>query len=159
MERADLLRNSRADPLVAAGWGALLLMAYGGVLLLGVVGFVAHAVLTVDERRAQFALLRTLGLSAGHLRALVWFENLSVIALGIGAGYVLGQRTGSLLMPFLDRTEEGITVLPPYALDTNWLSLAVVYGLMAVIFGVATASVVRLYNRLALGRVLRLGEE
>ena len=159
VEREALLATSKADPLVAAGWGALLLVAYLSVLVLGVVGFVAHAILTVGERRIQYALLRTLGLDTRQIRATVWFEHLVVVVAGIGAGYLLGQRTGALLMPFLDRTEQGIAVLPPFIFETNWQSLGAVFGLMSVAFVVATAVVVRLYNRLALGQTLRIGEE
>jgi hypothetical protein len=159
VDRPGLLGASQADPLVAAGWGALLFMAYGGVLFLGVVGFIAHAVLTVGERRAQFALLRTLGLGPGQIRAVVWFEHMLVVAVGIAMGYFLGQRTGALLMPFLDRTEAGIAVLPPYILETSWPALGAVYGAMTAVFVLATVVVVRLYNRLALGQALRIGEE
>jgi hypothetical protein len=157
--RAKLLATSNADPLVAAGWGALLFVAYGGVLLLGVVGFIAHAALSVGERSVQFALLRTLGLGRGQIRAVVWFEHIVIVVMGISLGYLLGQQTGSLLMPFLDRTEEGIAVLPPFVIETSWASLGAVYGLMGGIFLVATAVVVRLYNALALGQALRIGEE
>ena len=157
--REELLASSNADPLVAAGWAALLFVAYVGVLLLGVVGFIAHAVLSVGERSVQFALLRTLGLGTGQIRAVVWFEHLVIVVVGIGLGYLVGQRTGSLLMPFLDRTEEGIAVLPPFVMETSWASLGAVYGLMGGVFLLATAVVVRLYNALALGQALRIGEE
>ncbi len=157
--REAILATSNADPLVAAGWGALLFVAYGGVLLLGVVGFIAHAALSVGERSVQFALLRTLGLGRGEIRAVVWFEHVIIVVVGISLGYLLGLRTGSLLMPFLDRTEEGIEVLPPFILETSWASLGAVYGLMAGVFLLATAIVVRLYNALALGQALRIGEE
>ena len=157
--REGLLASSNADPLVAAGWGALLFVAYGGVLLLGVVGFIAHATLSVGERSVQFALLRTLGLGRGEIRAVVWFEHVVIVTVGITLGYLLGLQTGSLLMPFLDRTEDGIAVLPPFILETSWASLGVVYGLMGGVFLLATAVVVRLYNALALGQALRIGEE
>ena len=62
-------------------------------------------------------------------------------------------------MPFLDRTEQGITVLPPYVMETNWTSLGVVYGSMVAVFFAATYVVVRLYSKLALGQALRIGEE
>ena len=157
--RQGILAASNADPLVAAGWGALLFVAYGGVLLLGVVGFIAHAALSVGERSVQFALLRTLGLGRGEIRAVVWFEHVVIVVVGISLGYLLGLRTGSLLMPFLDRTEQGIAVLPPFVLETSWASLGIVYALMGGVFLLATAAVVRLYNALALGQALRIGEE
>ncbi len=159
IDREELLATSQADPLVAAGWGALLLAAYGAVLFLGGTCFVAHSVLTVGERGRQFALLRTLGLNSAHIRAVVWFEHMLVVGIGIGAGFLLGQRTGALLMPFLDRTQDGVAVLPPYIIETSVVSIGLVYGLMAAVFVIATGFVVRMYNTLALGQTLRIGED
>lgn len=159
IDREELIATSRADPLVAAGWGALLLVAYGAVLFLSGTCFVAHSILTVGERGRQFALLRTLGLNGPQIRAVVWFEHMLVVGIGIGAGFLLGQRTGALLMPFLDRTQDGVAVLPPYIIETSAISIGIVYALMATVFVVATAFVVRMYNTLALGQTLRIGED
>ena len=159
IDREALLETSQADPLVAAGWGALLLVAYGAVLFLGGTCFVAHSILTVGERGRQFALLRTMGLNGPQIRAVVWFEHMLVVGIGIGAGFLLGQRTGALLMPFLDRTQDGVAVLPPYIIETSLVSIGLVYGLMAAVFVIATAFVVRMYNTLALGQTLRIGED
>ena len=159
VDREELLATSQADPLVAAGWGALLLVAYGAVLLLGGTCFVAHSILTVGERGRQFALLRTMGLNGAQIRAVVWFEHMLVVGIGIGAGFLLGQRTGALLMPFLDRTQDGVAVLPPYIIETSVVSIGLVYGLMAAVFVIATGFVVRMYNTLALGQTLRIGED
>ena len=159
IDREELLATSKADPLVAAGWGALLLVAYGAVLFLGGTCFVAHSILSVGERGRQFALLRTLGLGGQQIRAVVWFEHMLVVGIGIGAGYVLGQRTGALLMPFLDRTQDGVAVLPPYVIETSLLSIGALYVLMASVFVAATLFVVRIYNGLSLGQTLRIGED
>ncbi len=159
IDREELIATSQADPLVAAGWGALLLVAYGAVLFLGGTCFVAHSILTVGERGRQFALLRTLGLNGPQIRAVVWFEHMLVVGIGIGAGFLLGQRTGALLMPFLDRTQDGVAVLPPYIIETSAVSVGIVYVLMAAVFIAATAFVVRMYNTLALGQTLRIGED
>lgn len=159
IDREELIATSQADPLVAAGWGALLLVAYGAVLFLGGTCFVAHSILTVGERGRQFALLRTLGLNGPQIRAVVWFEHMLVVGIGIGAGFLLGQRTGALLMPFLDRTQDGVAVLPPYIIETSAVSVGIVYALMAAVFVAATAFVVRMYNTLALGQTLRIGED
>ena len=135
------------------------MVAYGAVLFLGGTCFVAHSILTVGERGRQFALLRTMGLNGPQIRAVVWFEHMLVVGIGIGAGFLLGQRTGALLMPFLDRTQDGVAVLPPYIIETSVVSIGLVYGLMAAVFVIATGFVVRMYNTLALGQTLRIGED
>lgn len=159
VSRSNLISESKADPLVAAGWKTILMVSYISVLFLGIVGYISHAVLVVGERRNQFALLRTMGLTGSQIRLVVWFEHIIVIIIGIVAGFFIGQRTGSLLMPFLDRTETGVAVQPPFVLEINWEALGLVYLVMVTVFIVCTLLVVKIYNKLALGQALRIGED
>ena len=159
ISRENLLSQSKADPLVAAGWKTILMVSYLSVLFLGIVGYISHAILIVGERRNQFALLRTMGLTGSQIRLVVWFEHIIVMLIGILAGFFIGQRTGSLLMPFLDRTETGISVQPPFVLEINWEALGLVYSLMVIVFVICTLAVVKIYNKLAIGQALRIGED
>jgi len=159
VSRKNLISESKADPLVAAGWKTILMVSYLSVLFLGIVGYISHAVLVVGERRNQFALLRTMGLTGTQIRLVVWFEHIIVIIIGIVAGFFIGQRTGALLMPFLDRTETGVAVQPPFVLEINWEALGLVYLVMVVVFIICTILVVKIYNKLALGQALRIGED
>jgi putative ABC transport system permease protein len=159
VSRSNLISESKADPLVAAGWKTILMVSYISVLFLGIVGYISHAVLVVGERRNQFALLRTMGLTGSQIRLVVWFEHIIVIIIGIVAGFFIGQRTGSLLMPFLDRTETGVAVQPPFVLEINWEALGLVYLVMVTVFIICTLLVVKIYNKLALGQALRIGED
>ena len=135
------------------------MVSYLSVLFLGIVGYISHAVLMVGERRNQFALLRTMGLTGSQIRLVVWFEHIVVVLIGIVAGFFIGQRTGSLLMPFLDRTETGISVQPPFVLEINWEALGLVYLLMVIVFVICTIVVVKIYNKVAIGQALRIGED
>jgi ABC-type lipoprotein release transport system permease subunit len=159
ISRENLISQSKADPLVAAGWKTILMVSYLSVLFLGIVGYISHAVLMVGERRNQFALLRTMGLTGSQIRLVVWFEHIVVMLIGIVAGFFIGQRTGSLLMPFLDRTETGISVQPPFVLEINWEALGLVYLLMVIVFVICTIVVVKIYNKVAIGQALRIGED
>ena len=159
ISRENLLSQSKADPLVAAGWKTILMVSYLSVVFLGIVGYISHAILIVGERRNQFALLRTMGLTGAQIRLVVWFEHIVVMLIGILAGFFIGQRTGSLLMPFLDRTETGISVQPPFVLEINWEALGLVYSLMVIVFVICTLAVVKIYNKLAIGQALRIGED
>ena len=159
VDRNIVLTKSKADPLIAAGWETILAVSYLSVLFLGVVGYVSHAILTVGERRNQFALLRTLGITSMQIKLIVWVEHIMVILIGMVAGFFIGQKTGSLLMPFLDRTEEGVLVQPPFILDINWEALSGVYVIMIVFFTISTMLVVKIYNKMALAEVLRIGED
>ena len=61
------------DPLVAAGWQGILVIAFGAVLLLSAIGFLVYSYLTAQERSLEFAILRTLGFSG--VRSSVWSRS------------------------------------------------------------------------------------
>jgi hypothetical protein len=88
----------------------------------------------------------------------VAFEQLFVIVLGMAAGTLMGMRLGSLMIRYMGLTETGDEVLPPLQLEINWLTIGSAWLVLAAVFVVTIAAVVLLYSRLALHRVLRIGE-
>jgi hypothetical protein len=55
-------------------------------------------------------------------------------------------------------TETGEEVLPPMLLHVSWLTVGTAWSFLGLAFLVTTGIVVLLYSRLALHRVLRIGE-
>jgi ABC-type antimicrobial peptide transport system permease subunit len=158
LDRNVLLAESQVDPLVKAGWRALLFIAFGAVLILSCLGFLVHAYVSFRNRQLQFALLRTVGLSSGQLITMVWLEQTLVIAAGMALGTWMGGRLGSIIMPFLGHDDFGTKVLPPFALEVNWGALFITYGIMVFVFAVITLGIIWLIHRISVQRILRLGE-
>ena len=157
----DLEQNmaqSQADPLVEAGWRALLFMAFAAVLILSCMGFLVHAYVSFRSRALQFALLRTVGLSGRQLLSLVWLEQILVIVAGLALGSWMGGRLGETVMPFLGHDDQGAQVLPPFQLDINWTTLLSTYAAMGLVFAIIIFGVILFVRRISLQRVLRLGE-
>ena len=153
-----LLQMAHADPLVAAGWTALLFIAYLSVLFISVVGFVVHAYVSAQKRRLTFAALRGMGLSVHQLVGVVWFEHALIVAIGLAFGTWIGGRIGEALLPFLTLTETGEKVLPPFIIQTNWGAVGLTYSVMGLVFTVVTGAVIVLFSRLAISRALRTSE-
>ncbi|MCI0437507.1 MAG: ABC transporter permease [Chloroflexi bacterium] len=158
IDRNEMLAESQVDPLVKAGWRALLFMAFGAVLILSALGFLVHAYVSFRERQLQFALMRTIGFSLRQLVALVWLEQALVIAAGMALGTWMGGRLGEIIMPFLAHDDTGGRVLPPFILQVNWVTLAVTYAAMTLAFVIIITGVVWFIRRISLQRILRLGE-
>ena len=150
--------ESQADPLVQAGWRALLFIAFGAVLILSCMGFLVHAYVSFRNRALQFALLRTVGLSGRQLLSLVWLEQALVIVVGLALGSWMGARLSATVMPFLGHDEQGAQVLPPFQVDLNWTTLLSTYGAMGLFFAVIIFGVIVFVRRISLQRILRLGE-
>ena len=157
-DRREALAQSQVDPLVRAGWRALLFVAFAAVLVLSIVGFLLHAYVSFRARAVQFALLRTIGLSMRQLVILVWLEQAFVIILGLALGTWMGGRLGAIIMPFLGNDDSGAQVLPPFVLEVNWPTLLGTYAAMGSVFAVIIVGVIWFIRRISLQRVLRLGE-
>ena len=157
-DRIGALNASQVDPLVQAGWRALLFMAFAAVLILTCLGFLVHAYVSFRNREVQFALMRTIGFSLGQLTMLVWLEQVLVIVAGLALGTWMGGRLGAIIMPFLAHDDKGSQVVPPFILQVNWTTLAITYGIMAFVFALIIAGLILFIRRISLQRVLRLGE-
>ena len=152
------LAVAKIDPLVLAGWRALLLIAFGSILVLSGLGFLVHAYVSFRDRELQFALMRTMGFTTRQLVSLMWLEQALVIAVGMALGTWMGGRLGTTIMPLLGHDDKGGRVLPPFAIDVGWSNLLFTYLAMALIFTAIILGVIWFIRRMSLSNVLRLGD-
>ena len=157
-DRSALLSETKVDPLVDAGWRALLFVAFSTVLVLSCLGFLFHAYVSFQNRRVEFALLRTVGITTRQIMAMVWLEQTLVVIAGLALGTWMGGRLGATIIPFMGHDDLGFRVVPPYIIDVGWESLVVTYVAMALVFAVISLGLIWLVRRITLQRVLRLGE-
>ena len=157
-DRLQLEAAFEADPLTAAGWRGALNIAFFSVIFATLMGFGVYAYSQAQERRVEFALLRGMGLSWKGLAGIVLVEQTIVITLGLGLGSWIGFQLTSLLMPFLDLTEEGTRVLPPFAARVSWPAILTTYGIIAAVFLGATIGLIAYFSKFGIQRALRIGE-
>ena len=157
-DRVISLAQSQVDPLVNAGWRALLFMAFAAVLILSGLGFLVHTYVSFRSREVQFALMRTIGVSMKQLVTLVWLEQVLVIGAGMALGTWMGGRIGAIFMPYLGHDDRGSQVLPPFVVQVDWGTLAITYAAMALVFTLIIAGVIWFIRGISLQRGLRLGE-
>ena len=113
------------QPLVNAGWGALLVLLFLAVALASASGLLLFSHLDARERQTEFALLRTLGISRGQMQRILWV-NLFLMALcGLALGTLLGWLIGASVLPLMEVVEEGARATPSLVLTTDWQRLLV----------------------------------
>ena len=157
-DRLALLAGVSVDPLVSEGWRALLGVAFVTVLIVSAIGFVVHTRVAFRRRLAEFALLRTIGLSMRQLLMLILIEQLIVIGVAISIGIFMGTRLGDTIIPYLARSGQDASVVPPMTLEIYWTGFATTFGLLAAVFAIVIAvSLISVYN-MAIHRVMRIGE-
>ncbi len=156
--RDAMLEKLKTDPLAGAGWSGMLTIAFLGVVLVSSLGFIVYSYLSAQQRQLDFAILRTLGFSLRQIIGLVCFEQLFIIIVGMGLGTFIGARLSNIMMPFLQLTEQGVRVLPPFILTVNWGTIGMAYGLLALAFVITISLVILFFSRVAIHKTLRMGD-
>ena len=137
VHQAANLEAIASDPTLQASGSGILLLAFAAALAAALLGFVVTLAMTLRGRVTEFAVLRSLGSSpAGILRA-VLLEWGVVLVLGATVGVLLGRHIATLMLRFLEVTEDGARVVPAFAIETDWA--LVVAGLATLAAAAALA--------------------
>ena len=155
LSRDQGMEAIRSDPLVSAGWQAMVLVSVAVVVLTSTLGYATY-LLTLSERsRGEMAALRSVGLSGGQMLSLLSLEHLVVVGLGLGLGSWAGFQMSRLMVSAVAVTEDGSRVLPPFVLVTDWAIMGPVYAVLIGTFAIATFLLHRSVTRLDLHSVAR----
>ncbi len=156
---APTMVASRVEqPLVNAGWGALLVLLFLAVALASASGLLLFSHLDARERQTEFALLRTLGISRGQMQRILWVNLFLMAVCGVGLGTLLGWLIGASVLPLMEVVEEGARATPSLVLTTDWQRLLVSYVILAVVTGLCGLWLTWVTAKLQLQQVLRMGE-
>ncbi|MFC1920111.1 FtsX-like permease family protein [Chloroflexota bacterium] len=157
-DKEEMLAELKSDPLAGAGWGGMLIIAFLGVVIVSSLGFIVYNYLSAQSRQLDFTILRTLGFSLGQIIGLVCFEQLFIVFAGMGIGTFIGGRLSYVMLPFLQLTEKGERVLPPFILTVDWLTIGVAYAIIAIAFIITISMVIMFFYRAAIHQALRMGD-
>jgi len=158
VDQQELLDLEGSDPLTAAGGSGILLVSFVAVGTLIGLAFLVTVYITAQRRMVEMAVMRTLGLSSRQILAQLTIEYGAIVAIGLAVGTILGTRITRLMLSFLEVTELGTPVRPPFVIDTDWTVVAISYAGLVLVFVVGVSGAWRFFARLALSRVLRLSE-
>lgn len=154
---ATQLDELRASPTIEGLSRAFLLLA-GATAVLMALGVIGAQLLGSGERAHLSAILRTLGLRPGQLRALTAWESGPAIILALVVGVALGIGLTALMLATLDfRSLTGGEHSP--ALYLHWPSLAAVIGALVATMAVAVAVTSWFAGRTNLAQELRIGDQ
>ncbi len=127
------LEEVRADPTLRASGSGILLAAFTAVLGLAMLGFLVSLVLGARARAVEFAVLRAVGSSRLQVLRSMVLEWGVVLVIGVAIGVLLGRRLAQVMLSFLDVTEEGTKVIPPFTVQTDWITLGAGVGALTAV--------------------------
>tara|TARA_B100001029_G_scaffold33052_1_gene24962 strand:- start:4285 stop:7797 length:3513 start_codon:yes stop_codon:yes gene_type:complete len=150
------LEGQKIDPLVFAGWQTLLLISFGTVALVSIVGFLIHSRVSFKKRNLEFATLKSIGISRAQIIILIALEQIIVIGLALALGIVLGSRLSSTVMPYLISPESSDSLVPPMINSVEWLDFSMVFGLVGILFLVIIIFTIISVFRISINETMRI---
>ena len=151
-----VLEEVRSDPIVRAGGSGVLLIALVAAFTILALGFGFTLYIGGQGRTIEVSVLRAVGLSPRQVFAMISLEYLLVAAIGFAVGTLAGLLISQTMLSFLEVTEQGGRILPPFELATSWDTVVIAYAATAVAFVAGIVGLVLYFLRLPVSRVLRL---
>jgi hypothetical protein len=156
IDTEDLITELGADPVVRAGGSGVLLISILAAFSILALGFGLTLYLGGQSRTIEVSVMRAVGLSPRQLFAMISFEYLFVALIGLLIGTLAGLRISETMLSFLNVTEEGTPVVPPFSLSTRWDTVAIAFAATAAAFLIGVGALAAYFLRLNLNRILRM---
>ncbi len=153
-----MIADMKDDPLAGAAWKGVLLISLLGVVLISSLGFLVYSYLTAQARQLDFAVLRAIGFSRRQIFGLLTFEQMIIIIIGLALGIITGEKLSTTMMPFLQLTEQGSRVLPPFVLSIDWVTIGITYGILLAAFIITSFLLILSFSRNKIHETLRMGD-
>ena len=158
-DRTRLLENVRLDPLITAGWRAMVLVTFAVIVFVSALGYITYLISFAGQSRAETGFLQALGLRRSQMTRLLGSEHLVVVGMGLVLGTIAGFAMSNIMVTALAVTENGHPVVPPFILTTNWEFMGPIYATLVVIFVGALLWLARSVSRVNIHEMSRLEGE
>ena len=159
-EGIDTLGSARselaADPLIVASWNGVFIGALAAVAIASAFGLVVLTAVTSQARRVEFAVCRSVGMSMRQILGLIALEQLIVIAIGLGAGLIVGSQAGAILLDFFALTPDGRDVVPRLTFIIDWPGVGILFAALTGLFALNLGAFLYFLRRIELHGALRL---
>ena len=156
LDQEKQTESFRLDPLITAGWRAMSLTAFAIVLFTAVIGYLAYMLVFANQNLSEMGLVRALGFGKRQMMALLAFEHIVIVFVGIGLGTWAGFRMSIMMLPLVSLNSPGEPAMPPVLVVTDWWMLIATYAVMVGGFAVMFLYVTRHVFRLNLQTVSRM---
>jgi FtsX-like permease family len=158
VDRAARARALSTDP-VALGISGALYIGFAAAAIFAVIGFAVSSAISAAERKTEFAVLRSVGLSRGQLSGALALEGALTVCLALAAGTVLGVLLAWFVLPYVSLSGEGGRPFPDVIVHFPWRTAALLEGALLLALALVVAVEIRVLARVRLAPALRAGED
>jgi FtsX-like permease family len=158
VDRAARARALSTDP-VALGISGALYIGFAAAAIFAVIGFAVSSAISAAERKTEFAVLRSVGLSRRQLSGALALEGGLTAFLALAAGTALGVLLAWFVLPYVSLSGEGGRPFPEVVVHFPWRTAALLEGALLLALAVVVAIEIRVLARVRLAPALRAGED
>jgi putative ABC transport system permease protein len=156
IDREVILEDIRTDPVVRAGGSGILLLSLIAAFAILALGFALTLYLGGQARTVEVSVMRAVGISPRQVFTMISLEYLLIAGVGLVIGTIAGLRISDTMLSFLNVTENGSRVVPPFSLQTRWDTVGVAFAAVGIAFVVGVLALAGYFLRLPVSRVIRL---
>jgi ABC-type antimicrobial peptide transport system permease subunit len=156
IDSQKVLSDVQRDPVIRAGGSGILLLALVAVFSILALGFGLTLYLGGQARTVEVSVMRSMGLSSRQVFTMIGLEYLLVAVIGLIIGTMAGLRISDIMLSFLNVTEDGQHVVPPFSLATRWDTVGIAFAATGVAFVAGVAGLAVYFLRQPVSRVLRM---
>lgn len=158
-EELERVVAERQQDITRLGAFGILSVGFLIAALLTVLSVLLYSYLSFRRRMQQLGIMRAIGLSNRQLTVLYMVEQCLLLALGVGAGTLLGYLASVLFIPFLQIKVEQHGDVPPFVVVTSWGDFAKLYIVLIMFLVWALPFGLSLLRRMRIHEAIKLGEE
>ena len=158
VDRAARARALSTDP-VALGISGALYIGFAAAAIFAVIGFAVSSAISAAERKTEFAVLRSVGLSRAQLSGALALEGGLTVCLALAAGTALGLLLAWFVLPYVSLSGEGSRPFPDVIVHFPWRTAALLEGALLLALALVVAVEIRVLARVRLAPALRAGED
>jgi ABC-type lipoprotein release transport system permease subunit len=151
------MEELRLDPLITAGWQAMVLLAAIVIIFTAGLGYVTYLLAFAERSRSEMGFLQSLGLSRSQMTSMITMEHLVIVVIGLTLGTVTGWVMSELMVSSVAVTQDGLEVIPPFILQTDLSFLLPIYAALIGIFLISIYRLTRSMRRVNLQTIARMG--
>ena len=158
LDRAARARALSTDP-VALGISGALYIGFAAAAIFAVIGFAVSSAISAAERKTEFAVLRSVGLSRRQLSGALALEGGLTVCLALAVGTALGVLLAWFVLPYVSLSGEGTRPFPDVIVHFPWRTAALLEGALLLALALVVAVEIRILARVRLAPALRAGED
>jgi hypothetical protein len=158
VDREARARALSTDP-VALGISGALYVGFAAAAIFAVIGFAVSSAISAAERKTEFAVLRSVGLSRRQLSGALAIEGGLTACLALAAGTALGVLLAWFVLPYVSLSGEGGRPFPEVIVHFPWRTALLLEGALLLALAVVVALEIRVLAHVRLAPALRAGED